>query len=100
MANNDQKSRDATAHDHPLDERDVTPPHGDELLREGSFGRTDRYTTKDDPDAEEPVTQPKSLITDPDELSADARRRRMEEIDDAAADEARMATRKRDRSAD
>ena len=32
----------------PRDEQDVTPPHGDELRSEATFGRTDRYTNLDD----------------------------------------------------
>jgi hypothetical protein len=32
-------------------ERDLTPPHGDELRSEVTFGRTDRYTTVDDESA-------------------------------------------------
>lgn len=32
----------------PRDEQDVTPPHGDELRSEATFGRTDRYTNVDD----------------------------------------------------
>lgn len=32
----------------PRDEQDVTPPHGDELRSEATFGRTDRSTNVDD----------------------------------------------------
>jgi hypothetical protein len=35
----------------PADERDLTPPHGDELREEVTFGRTDRYSNIDDHDA-------------------------------------------------
>jgi hypothetical protein len=39
-----------------LDDRgDATPPHGDELHSERSFGRTDRYTNADDPDPDRPT---------------------------------------------
>ena len=36
--------------DEPMraDERDLTPPHGDELRAEVTFGRTDRYANSDD----------------------------------------------------
>jgi hypothetical protein len=30
------------------DEHDLTPPHGDELREEVTFGRTDRYANADD----------------------------------------------------
>lgn len=99
MADKDPLSRDAASHDHPLDPLDATPPHGDELTGERSFGRTDRYANRDDPDAESPVLEDKILVPD-EELNADARRRRMEQMDDAAADDARMATRKREHSAE
>jgi hypothetical protein len=32
----------------PRDQQDVTPPHGDELRSEATFGRTDRSTNVDD----------------------------------------------------
>ena len=40
--------------DEPLhsDEGALTPPHGDELRSEETFGRTDRYTNIDDRDAD------------------------------------------------
>ena len=98
MTDKDRTSRNASrSRNAEPDNGDVTPPHGDELVREDSFGRTDRYANQDDAEPEDPVLQPKSLITDPDELSADERRRLMDQIDDAAADEARKATRKRER---
>jgi hypothetical protein len=100
MAEKDWKSLEDIPHDHPVDQQDVTPPHGDELRTEGTSGRPDRHATQDDPDAEAPVLEAKSLIADDDELSAEARRRRMDEIDDAAADDARRATRKREHSAE
>jgi hypothetical protein len=33
------------------DEQDLTPPHGDDLRSEETFGRTDRYTNVDDDEA-------------------------------------------------
>ena len=45
--------------DEPLrdDHTELTPPHGDALRGEATFGRTDRYTNIDDEDAsrEEPA---------------------------------------------
>ena len=43
-------------------ENDMTPPHGDELRSEVTFGRTDRYTNVDDEEAarEQPVEDPES----------------------------------------
>jgi hypothetical protein len=44
--------------DHPKtrrDQGDATPPHGDELQSERSFGRTDRYANADDSDGEGPM---------------------------------------------
>jgi hypothetical protein len=38
----------------PRDEQDVTPPHGDELRSEVTFGRTDRYTNLDEEAADRP----------------------------------------------
>jgi hypothetical protein len=32
-------------------ERDLTPPHGDQLRSEVTFGRTDRYSNVDDENA-------------------------------------------------
>ena len=85
--------------DPEVDPGDVTPPHGDELRAEATFGRTDRYANQDDPDAEAPVLDHPTSISE-EELNADSRRRRMEQLDDAAADDARMATRKREHSAE
>src|SRR3954454_852825 len=123
MADNDRErdriSRNASRESEPeADRGDLTPPHGDELSaaddsragsgatplrdggrREDSFGRTDRYSNQDDPDAESPVLDTTPLGSE-EEMSADARRRLMDQIDDAAADDARMATRKRQHSAD
>jgi hypothetical protein len=33
------------------DEQDLTPPHGDDLRDEVTFGRSDRYANLDDEDA-------------------------------------------------
>jgi hypothetical protein len=51
-------------------DNDVTPPHGDELRSEVTFGRTDRYTNVDDEEAtrEQPVQDP--------EASGDTRQQR------------------------
>lgn len=35
----------------PRDEQDLTPPHGDELRSEVTFGRTDRYSNLDEEEA-------------------------------------------------
>ena len=67
--------------------------------REETFGRSDRYANQDDPDAEPPALEEVTLVSD-EEVRGDARDRRMERIDDAAADDARMAVRKREHSAD
>jgi hypothetical protein len=68
--------------DEPLhsDEGDLTPPHGDELRSEETFGRTDRYTNIDDADA--------------------ARQERFNRIDNRAAENARMDVRRHEHSAD
>jgi hypothetical protein len=125
MAEKDPPRRDVSRERNPeADRGELTPPHGDELsasargesragydeaaeqpLRgeegrsESTFGPTDRYANQDDPDAEIPVLENKTLVPE-EELNADARRRRMEQLDNAAADDARMATRKREHSAD
>ena len=62
------------------DEGDLTPPQGDDLRSEETFGRTDRYTNVDDDEA--------------------SREERLEAIDDRAADEARMDVRRHEHSAD
>jgi hypothetical protein len=100
MADKDRMSRDASRESNPeADRGDLTPPHGDELVSEATFGRTDRYANQDDPEAESPVLDQAALLSE-EEQNADARRHRIELIDDAAADEARMATRKREHSAE
>jgi hypothetical protein len=100
MADKDRMSRNASPESHPEPDRgDLTPPHGDELVSEETFGRTDRYANQDDREAEPPVFDTPALISE-EEMNADGRRRRMDQIDDAAADEARMATRKREHSAE
>jgi hypothetical protein len=47
------KNDELTHTDDPLrpDEQDLTPPHGDELRDEITFGRTDRYANIDDQNA-------------------------------------------------
>lgn len=98
MADKDRMSRDESGESDPeVDRGDLTPPHGDELRAESTFGRTDRYANQDDP--ESPVLEEKTLVSD-EELNTDARRRRMEQLDNAAADEARTATRRREHSAE
>jgi hypothetical protein len=115
MTDNQQRDRNASRQSTAAADRgDLTPPHGDELgapperdaegrddelRRESTFGRTDRYANQDDPDAEPPVLDEVTLASD-EELKGDARQRRMERLDDAAADDARMAVRKREHSAD
>ena len=63
-----------------LDEGDLTPPQGDELRSEETFGRTDRYTNIDDTDA--------------------SREERLKNIDDREAGNARMDVRRHEHSAD
>ena len=48
----DTEKNDLTADEPQPDEQDLTPPHGDELRSEETFGRTDRYSNVDDADAE------------------------------------------------
>jgi len=81
MDERDQADIDDAA-DEPLhsDEGDLTPPQGDELRSEETFGRTDRYTNIDDADA--------------------AREERFKQIDDREADNARMDVRRHEHSAD
>ena len=81
MDDNTRADVDAAA-DEPLhsDEGDLTPPQGDELRSEETFGRTDRYTNIDDADA--------------------SREERLKAIDDREADNARMDVRRREHSAD
>src|SRR3982751_276365 len=92
MADNDRDrdriSRNASRESEPeADRGDLTPPHGDDSRagsgatplrdggrREDSFGRTDRYSNQDDPDAESPVLDTTPLGSQ-EEMSADARRR-------------------------
>ena len=62
------------------DEGHLTPPQGDDLRSEETFGRTDRYTNVDDDEA--------------------SREERLDAIDDRAADEARMDVRRHEHSAD
>jgi hypothetical protein len=59
MKNDQLTDGDEPAH---ADERDLTPPHGDELREEVTFGRTDRYSNIDDEDAtrERPLDGSKS----------------------------------------
>jgi hypothetical protein len=81
------------------DHGDATPPHGDELVSEHSFGRTGRYANTDDPDAERPVFSEDARDLDTDR-EPDARRERFERIDNQAARDARMAVRRRERKAE
>ncbi|HTL44854.1 MAG TPA: hypothetical protein VL262_11005 [Vicinamibacterales bacterium] len=80
----DERDRDKVSDtaDEPLhsDEGDLTPPQGDELRSEETFGRTDRYTNIDDTEA--------------------ARQERFNRIDDREADNARMDVRRHEHSAD
>jgi hypothetical protein len=81
------------------DPGDATPPHGDELRHESTFGRTDRYANQDDPESQ-PRVEGDAVLAPDEELDADDRRRRLRAIDDAAADDARMEVRRREHSAD
>ena len=79
------------------DRGDATPPHGDELQSEHSFGRTDRYANSDDPEAERPVFSDDVLGAEED--SAAGRKRTLDTIDESAERDARTAVRRRERSA-
>jgi hypothetical protein len=82
-----------TNHTTPLPDRgDATPPHGDELRSEESFGRTNRDANADDPDAERPVLSDETL----DSAGLD-REQRFDRIDDEAERSARMEVRRRER---
>ena len=77
---NDRQLQNDT--DEPIrrDENDLTPPHGDELRNEETFGRTDRYSNIDDETA--------------------SREESLEAIDDREAGNARMDVRRHEHSAD
>ena len=47
----DEVDEDPIEEDPQPDEQDFTPPHGDDLRSEETFGRTDRYTNVDDDEA-------------------------------------------------
>lgn len=81
------------------DTHDTTPPHGDELRHESTFGRSDRYANQDDPESQRRVEGDAVLVPD-EELEADDRQRRLRAIDDAAADDARMEVRRREHSSE
>jgi|tagenome__1003787_1003787.scaffolds.fasta_scaffold20385627_1 hypothetical protein len=86
------------------DQGDVTPPHGDELRSEATFGRTDRYANadddrlmpSDDPEAERPALSNEVLGVG-DTADARTREQEFERIDDAAEQDARNAVRRRER---
>jgi hypothetical protein len=62
------------------DDGDLTPPHGDDLRAEETFGRTDRYSNLDDEAAD--------------------REKNLNRLDDRASNDARMDVRRREHSAD
>ena len=47
----DDAKDDPIADEPQPDAQDLTPPHGDDLRSEETFGRTDRYTNVDDDEA-------------------------------------------------
>lgn len=81
------------------DHGDATPPHGDELVSERTFGRSDRYVNADDPDAERPVF-PDTVRDVGEDADADPRHERFERIDDAAERDEQMAVRRRERKSE
>lgn len=115
MAEKQERDRKTSGSTPEVDRGDLTPPHGDELTgseghdphagggdelrREETFGRSDRYANQDDPDAEPPVLENRTLASNED-AGTGMRQRRMEQLDDAAANDARMAVRRREHSAD
>ena len=90
----DTEKNDLTADEPQPDEQDLTPPHGDELRSEETFGRTDRYSNVDDADAERLISD---VPSSPDvKAEAAERHKRFDEIDEREADEARMDVRRRE----
>lgn len=53
-----RKKLDRDERPFPHDDRDLTPPHGDELRAEETFGRTDRYSNVDDESADRTEREP------------------------------------------
>jgi hypothetical protein len=49
MSDHDPKTRPSAPAPDP---GDATPPHGDELRHESTFGRSDRYANQDDPESQ------------------------------------------------
>jgi hypothetical protein len=96
MSDHDPKTRPSAPAPDP---GDATPPHGDELRHESTFGRSDRYANQDDPESQPRIEGDAVLIPD-EELEADDRRRRMRAFDDAAAEDARMEVRRREHSSE
>jgi len=73
MTNDRTRSDDVLPHEEMLEaDRDLTPPHGDELRSEITFGRTDRYANADG-DGEKAA--PEEPVQDP-EGSRDTRHKR------------------------
>ena len=91
----DTEKDDLTGDEPQPDEQDLTPPHGDELRSEETFGRTDRYANVDDATAERAITD---VPSSPDSKVEPAERhKRFDEIDEGEADEARIDDRRRER---
>jgi hypothetical protein len=75
MTNGRTRSDDVLPDEEMLEaDKDVTPPHGDELRSEIAFGRTDRYANADG-DAHGEQAAPEEPVQDP-EGSRDTRHKR------------------------
>jgi hypothetical protein len=94
----DDDAKDDPMTDEPQpDEQDLTPPHGDDLRSEDTFGRTDRYTNVDDDEAQHAIIEtPPSADS---KVETAERHKRFDQIDDAEADAARMDVRRHEHSA-
>ena len=75
-------------------ENDRMSPDGDELERKETFGRTDRYANEDDVE-ERARVEGEDVFNSEEDVAADERRRRVNQIDDA-----RMEVRREEPSAD
>lgn len=75
------------------------PDEADELRRERTFGRSDRYANQDDPQSQARV-EGDAVLNSEEEMAADERRRRLKQIDDAQTDDARMEVRREEHSAE
>jgi hypothetical protein len=93
----DEVKDDPIGQDSQPDEQDLTPPHGDDLRSEETFGRTDRYTNVDDAEAQHAIAEaPPSADS---KVETAERHKRFDEIDDVEADAARMDVRRHEHSA-